>query len=391
MRLVDAAPREGKKLLNGMNQDVDMHEQRKCEHVILPQCQTYQYSVSPGGDRVTVVATIENPYTDKMLAVSLCLSAVGIHTDCRSNQLEEIPAGEQRQISATAIISIGLSSNGSGDSSGCAAVGSGDGASGNFDDLVMGCLVLWASQARLEGGGTGGGDMKEHASLLLSLSISPEERLLAPVPGPHTLKVFPLELAVSATVEICKNANYGFEGASSSQGGGLWGMKGQELVQMLASLFNINASSQARPPGIKALYVPGGDQGGKDGDQVPAARSSAWVALGLCEEGAKHTILRVYAMDELTLGLALQTIQRHLPQFVTMSWRKVPLAQEQRLLHGALEALARELEWGLDTVEALETDFARAGNAKTMQTSIGADWLKLQVETDLAITELCSI
>ena len=119
--------------------------------------------------------------------------------------------------------------------------------------------------------------------------------------------------------------------------------------------------------------------------------------LFLCLSVPRWTSFQVFAMDELTLGLALQTIQRRLPQFVTMSWRKVPLLQEQLLLNRAIESLAKELEWGLDAVESLtrtsgsySAQGGGCGNAHIGSEST-QEWLRLQIETDLAVTELCSI
>ena len=42
---------------------------------------------------LVVAARVRNPYAHKMTAVSLCLSAVGFTTHCRSCQLAEIEAG----------------------------------------------------------------------------------------------------------------------------------------------------------------------------------------------------------------------------------------------------------------------------------------------------------
>lgn len=293
-RLVDAVPRGGKRLLDGMKQENETGKARKCEHVLLPKCRAYQYSVSAGGDRVTVVATVENPYVDEMRAVSLCLSAVGIHTDCRSIQVKEIPAGEQREVAATATFASSGRNCSSSDSWGHPAMGWKDGPSGHLDDIVVECLVVWESPLPSKGGegragGSGGGlrgAMEDHANVLLSLSISPEERLITPVPGPHTLKRFPWELAVSATVCICQSTDSGWGAGRGYEGGGMEALKGHKLMQMLAALFNGSASSQAPPPGTTALYVSGGGSC-KDEADVSAARSNVWVALGLNEEGAR--------------------------------------------------------------------------------------------------------
>ena len=351
-----------------MQQDVKSVE-RTCEHVVLPTCRAYQYSVSAGGDRVTVVAMVENPYMDKMLSVSLCLSVIGIRTDCRSAQAEEIPAGEQRQIAATATFSSSSSSS---------AVGCETDAA--LRDIMLECLVLWASPARPEDGASGE-ENGEHASILLSLDISPEERLMAPVPGPHTLRIFPWDLAVSATVCIYETAVSGCGGAGASRGGvGLEGLRGHRLMQMLAALFNASASSQTPPPGTTALYAPGG------GDDPCAIRANVWVALALKEVAPQHTVLQVYAMDEVALGLALQTMQRHLPEVVAMTWRKLPLMEEECLLNRAIESLVQELEWGLEQVESMEPGLTRGDGA-----GFGTEWLRLQIETDDAVTQLGQI
>jgi hypothetical protein len=71
----------------------------KCQHVVFPECSDYQYVLSPGGggvgggDRVTVVAEVRNALTEKMMAVSLCLSVVGARTDSRSCQAMQIAPG----------------------------------------------------------------------------------------------------------------------------------------------------------------------------------------------------------------------------------------------------------------------------------------------------------
>jgi len=89
-RLVNVAPRNSKE---GGEKGEGKGSAGACHHVMVPECCGYEYSVSAGGDRVTVVAAVRNPFVEAMVAVSLCVSAVGFRSDCRSCQVFEIPPG----------------------------------------------------------------------------------------------------------------------------------------------------------------------------------------------------------------------------------------------------------------------------------------------------------
>jgi len=66
-----------------------------------------------------------------------------------------------------------------------------------------------------------------------------------------------------------------------------------------------------------------------------------------------------------------------------MSWRKVPLLQEEALLTCAVENLAAEMEWGLEIVESVEGGGGGGG--------LGTNWLNLQIDTDDALSLLCPL
>ena len=67
-----------------------------------------------------------------------------------------------------------------------------------------------------------------------------------------------------------------------------------------------------------------------------------------------------------------------------MSWRKVARETEERMLTLAVEAVAREMQYGLGLLAAVE-----AGSA--LENVDSRHWLGLQIDTDSIITELSQL
>jgi hypothetical protein len=89
-------------------------------------------------------------------------------------------------------------------------------------------------------------------------------------------------------------------------------------------------------------------------------------------------------MEEGVLALAIKTIQAHLPEYVSMSWRKLPLHVEHGLLAHAAEAMAKEMEFGLEVVAKVES----GGSLAALTTQAQLEWLQRQCNTDSAVAEL---
>jgi hypothetical protein len=132
--------------------------------------------------------------------------------------------------------------------------------------------------------------------------------------------------------------------------------KGQAIVAGLAALFHASPSSHPPPPGIRVLYITGGAGGAED--SVWSGSAATWIGLGVCDESPGHTLVQVYSMHQDALALAIQTIQAHLPEGTGMSWRKVARETEERMLTLAVEAVAREMQYGLGLLAAVEAGSA---------------------------------
>jgi hypothetical protein len=158
--------------------------------------------------------------------------------------------------------------------------------------------------------------------------------------------------------------------------------KGQAIVAGLAALFHASPSSHPPPPGIRVLYITGGAGGAED--SVWSGSAATWIGLGVCDESPGHTLVQVYSMHQDALALAIQTIQAHLPEGTGMSWRKVARETEERMLTLAVEAVAREMQYGLGLLAAVE-----AGSA--LENVDSRHWLGLQIDTDSIITELSQL
>jgi hypothetical protein len=87
-------------------------------------------------------------------------------------------------------------------------------------------------------------------------------------------------------------------------------------------------------------------------------------------------------MDHVSLALALATIQGHLGESVGMTCSRLPLEVDLALVQGAVDALAREMEFGLDVLESLEGGGHVKGEA--------CEWVRRRVDTDDAICSLAS-
>ena len=362
-------------------------EEGGCSHVVLPECCGYEYKLDPGGCRITVTAIIRNPYDKPMLAVSLNVTAVGYYGDCRSVQ-EEIPARQQRELAGTTLLSMNNGLAGERGVGGC-----------SLENMVVNCIVFWAHEQRPNASErlkpqAVDGKRVENAHPVLTFTISAEQRLVTPVPGPHTLQTYPLQLTVTAwvTLHTAGNGSGGVRGVTECNGHG--------LVNMLAGLFAASPSTKPPPPGAIMLYVPGGCGGVGDGvargdgdsavrvgpgdNAGTAAGTSSWVSFAVFEEGERQTVLQLFCMEEGVLALAIKTIQAHLPEYVSMSWRKLPLHVEHGLLAHAAEAMAKEMEFGLEVVAKVESD----GSLAALTTQAQLEWLQRQCNTDSAVAEL---
>ena len=115
-------------------------------------------------------------YNKQMIGVSLCLCAEGYDSECRSYQ-QDIAAGQQGKVASTTLLSR------------ChhrAHGGLRGGGEGGADEILLNCLVVWASQTSTETAAVPplkrpcasqaarNGGLVEHVHLLVSLRIGPE-------------------------------------------------------------------------------------------------------------------------------------------------------------------------------------------------------------------------